>query len=480
MQMRWFVFAVLILVASSARTYAEDDAPPAAPKQDEAGAKAQAELDKIVVELREEAARIRGLAWKSDVPGRNILRKDIPPAFAEEVAFYFPQAKRDRYTRALQRMGFLAEDQDPFVIMGSMMAGMAGGFYSPRARELFVVEGFSGDGAKPVLLHELVHALEDQHFDFRALTLPITMDPDRSFAASCVVEGSAEHARVAYQEAHPEVMAAFMRSMADPAAAQEQMRVMRTVPAFMIVPTMLHYRHGPLLVARALREAGGKDYKEVMAGLYADAPESAEQILHLDRWFTDKRDYPRGIVWAGDLTQALGPRWDVLYEQRFGELSFALYLDRFLGGSEGRVDFKNLMRAVPACDRARAAAAGWDGGRVLFLANGAEPVVMVQAWAFDTPDDAGEAGAALTEALKRQHGDAWVARAWEATAPALGETLETRTLSYTGRYGPGRIAIRKDRVLVLDGAPEAALETLWRWVLKTRILKDDRDTWEAE
>jgi len=479
MHVRWLVLLCLVL-GFVARAHAEDEAPPAAPKQDEARAKARAELDELVVELRAEAERIRGLPWKSEVPGHTILRKEIPPAFEEEVAFYFPPEKRGRYARALRRMGFLAEDEDPFTIMGSMMAGMAGGFYSPRARELFVVEGFAGDGAKPILLHELVHALEDQHFDYRALTLPITMDPDRSFAASCVVEGSAEHARVAYQNAHPEIMAAFARSSADPEAAKEQMRVLRTTPAFMIVPTLLHYRHGPLLVTRALRQAEGKGYKDVMAELYADPPESTEQILHPDRWFTDKRDYPRGILWAGDLSTALGPGWEAIYEQRFGELDLALYLDRYLGGTNGRVDVRNLMRSVPTCDQARKAAEGWDGGRMLFLANGDAPLVMVQAWAFDTPDDASEAGAALAEALKRQHGDAWKAGTWEATAPAIGQAFETRTLSYTGLYGRGRIAIRPDRVLVLDGAPDDAFETAWRWVLQTRILKDDRDTWTAK
>ncbi len=478
---RTFPILLALLLLPVGLAWSEDEAP--APKKgagDEALAEAQAALDAMMKELRAEAARIRGLAWKSEVPGRMIRRADIAPSFAQEVEHFMPRAKRERYTRALRRLGLLGPDEKPFELMGSMMAGMAGGFYSPRAKELFVVEGFAGDGARPVLLHELVHALEDQHFDYQSKTLPIAMDPDRAFAATCIVEGSAEYARVQYQAANPAAAAAFMRQSADPAQAQKQMQILQTVPAWMIAPTMMHYRYGPMLVARAMREAPEKDYKTVIAELFAAGPVSAEQVLHLDRWFTDKRDYPRGILWAGDLTEALGRGWEPLYEQRMGELALALYLDRYLGSTNGKLNVPAFMTGIPATDRAKKAAEGWDGGRLLFLSKGAEPIVMIQAWVFDTKDDAAEAGEALLDALKAQHGDAWKAKDWSATAPGLGRPFATRTLTYEGRFGPGRIAIRHDQVVIVDGAPAASLETIWKWALKTRFLRDDRDTWQSK
>jgi len=176
------------------------------------------------------------------------------------------------------------------------------------------------------------------------------------------------------------------------------------------------------------------------------------------------------------MTEALGRGWRKLWEQRQGELYLALYLDRFLGGTKGLLNFQNAMQAVPACAAARKAAAGWDGGRMAFFEKGDEPIVMLQAWVFDTPADATEAGHALTQALKAQHGDAWKATDWEASTPHLGAPLAASTLSYTGRQGRGRITIRGDQVLVLDGAPEASFETAWTWALKTRFLHDERDT----
>ena len=35
-------------------------------------------------------------------------------------------------------------------------------------KTLYLLRGFSPDGARPVIFHELIHALEDQYFDLDA------------------------------------------------------------------------------------------------------------------------------------------------------------------------------------------------------------------------------------------------------------------------------------------------------------------------
>jgi hypothetical protein len=72
-------------------------------------------------------------------------------------------------------------------------------------------------------------------------------------------------------------------------------------------------RDGPVLGSPSTREhmgahsTGGQraveggTFNERMAALYKDPPVSQEQILHQDRWFGPKRDYPQAIVWAADL-----------------------------------------------------------------------------------------------------------------------------------------------------------------------------------
>lgn len=447
--------------------------PLAEEEPDEAAALAQ-----VVKELRVEAAEIRGLPWKRDVASVMLARERIAPLFEAEMDLYIPRPKRAAITRALRHLGLMKPDQDPFDLMKRMMQAMAAGFYSPREKKLFVVKGYAGDAQRPIILHELVHALEDQHFDLLASSLPSMFDPDGTFALSCVVEGSAEHARELYQQRHPEVTALFMKSLADPEHGRRQMEIMRKVPAFLHVPTQLHYLHGPRFVARALRELEAGGYAATIAQLHADVPVSQEQILHSDRWFSSTRDYPQRVVWAGDLSKALGRDGRILLDQRMGELDLALYLDFFVGKNGGMVSFANMQHAIPACEPARRAAIGWDAGRQVFLERADGGLVSVMALAFDTPGDAEEASTVLLEALKLRHGPAWKPHRWTAFAPGIGSPLASRTLTFEGALGAGRILHRGTEIIIADGVPPERLEVLWRWVERTQFTRDVRDTWK--
>ena len=446
----------------------------------------QALLDRLIAELRVEAEAIRGLTWKHDVPGAIIAAEDIPQAFQEEVDALLSKKDQAMATRVAKRGWMLSEGQDIWELQKGMMAGMAGGFYSPRTKKLYVVEGYSGDAARPVILHELIHALEDQHYDFQGVSLPLMNNTDRTFANGCVVEGSAETARIAYQARHKEIARLFQEASMDPENAKRQMQVMRTVPAWMIVPMMMQYQTGPAFVSHAVTDwkrrhpeaTSTEAYAGVMQELWQDQPMSSEQVLHRERWFGDRRDYPLGIEWAADLGEAIGRGWEVVHEQRLGELDLALFLDRHLGGTRGLLNPASLLSPVPACEVARTAAAGWDAGRVAFIEKPGADMVMVQAWAFDTEEDATEAASALRDAIKAANGDAWSAQTWKAVAPSLGAPLTQRTLTYEGMYGPGRLMQRGPQVLLVDGAPAGRLDALWRWVEQTRFLRDPRDTWK--
>jgi hypothetical protein len=462
-------------------------APSGAQGEEEGAAGEQAVLDGLIRELRIEAEEIRGLSWKHDVPGAVIAPKDIPAAFDEELNALLSPEAQDLVTKVARRTGLLRADQDIWELQKAMMVGMVGGFYSPRAKKLYVVEGYSGDAARPVILHELVHALEDQHYDLDAVSMPLLKNLDRTFAVGCLVEGSAEHARVTYQARHKDITALFLEASRDPAAAQRQMQVLSRVPAWMILPMMMQYQTGPAFVAQALgayqKQNGAEDkgstvaYAQVMGRLWQDPPISSEQVLHPERWFGAKRDYPRAAVWAADLAETLGRGWEVVHEQQMGELDLALYLEHHLGGRKGLLNPTNMLYPVPAGERARTAAAGWDAGSMVFLEKPGAPMAMIQAWAFDTEKDAKEAADALLDALKQAHGEDWAAESWQAASPALGAPLASRTLSYTGTYGPGRMVQRGPQILIADGIPAARMDTVWRWLLQTRFLKDERDTW---
>lgn len=435
---------------------------PGAPSEEE-----RAAVRRMVDELRAEAAKVRGLAWKHDVPADLLSREQLRANLERMVAEEMKPEELARDTAILRRLGLLGPDEDPLAMMLEMSQEIIAGYYNPKEKHFFLIEGMVGDSQKPVILHELIHALEDQYIDLETRAKQWEEDPDRLFAEQCLGEGSAEQARMLYQQAHPDIDRAYAEGQQDQAAMQRQMAVIMKVPAWMLVGTLLHYDVGPKLVGRAV----GDDYPGGMVRLWQDPPVSQEQFLHPDRWLGQRQDFPLDVAWSEDLAAKAGEGWAKLHELTAGELDLVLYLDFFLSATKGKLNPFLLMQGKYYADAAAAAGAGWDGGRSLWIQKEGK-IAWVQAYAFDTEPDAGEAFDALLAALRKANGETLAAEAPRRDASGAVQ------VDYAGRHGRGRLAQLGTRVLLLDGVEAETLDRLWPAVLATEFRKHERDTWD--
>ena len=80
-----------------------------------------------------------------------------------------------------RRLGLLAADEDPIAMtLEAFLEQGIAGYYDPKTkRHFYVIDGLSGEGQRPTILHELVHALEDQYFDLEKQVEPLEKDGDR-------------------------------------------------------------------------------------------------------------------------------------------------------------------------------------------------------------------------------------------------------------------------------------------------------------
>lgn len=364
----------------------------------------------------------------------------------------------------MQRLGLLGPDENLLDIVVGMMRDMVAGFYDPRTGNLFLIEGPVGEGMKPTLIHELTHALDDQHYDLDGIEEAYEDDPDRQFAGRCLFEGCAVHAQHLFELANPDVAYTSLKQQADDEGlAEGQERVMREVPAFLLLGTLLHYRVGPALVGRFVGDA----FPEGMKRLWAAPPTTQEQFLHPDRWMDPaRRDLPRQVVLPEGLAAVLGEGWTTYYEHTLGELDFALGLDFFVGGKRGRVDMARVGTGRLVADDAYRAASGWDAGRTLYLDHGGEGLVVVNALCFDSAQDATEAMDVMIQAER-------------AKGIRVGAAQDRQdglaTATYGTLWGSGWIARRGAEVLQADGVPPARLEDFTAALLGTRFVQDPED-----
>ncbi len=303
---------------------------------------------------------------------------------------------------AMKRLGLVPDDFNLQRTQTALLTEQLAGLYDPQAREFYLADWIDPMLQQPVIVHELTHALQDQHFELRRLTEWPRGDSDARLAAHSLVEGDATLAMTHYVLQKPDVAASYLRSLQN----TPKMPVFESVPRAVREALTFPFVQG-LQFATALYGRGG--WKTVTAA-YDPLPQSTEQILHLDKY--DAREPPVKIR-LPDVAAALGPGWKRLDSDVSGEAGYQVILDQFL--------------MAPA--ESRRAAAGWGGDRYDVYERSGEAIV-IQMTAWDTEADAAEF----------------------ATAYA-----KRTSLRYPGGGRTGVTLERRDvRVLVVEGLPASA------------------------
>ena len=210
------------------------------------------------------------------------------------------------------------------------------GLYDPAVRTAFVRRG-AGENA--TALHEIVHALQDQHFDLRR-AFKLAGDSDAMVAATAAIEG---HAALVTDVLVPR---------------RTQAHGVPKLVRFLQLQRGFVYDVG-LRFAADLRNLGGN---AAVLGSLRRFPETTEQVFHLDKYLERERAVP--IVLPVD---AAGTTlWKA---STFGELDVRALLAVF---------------GVPRLDHA---GNGWGGGRTAVYRHAAGDSVAV-ALNWDTERDA--------------------------------------------------------------------------------------------
>jgi len=177
-------------------------------------------------------------------------------------------------------LGLVPPDLDLRGVLLGLYTEQVAGYYEPDSTALFVLDDQSAEALEGLLVHELVHALQDQSADLGALT-DRDLGNDRSIAALTAIEG---HATLVMLEYLTEKMLGAPIDLAETPDFAAQMRpalqAMRSqFPALAGAPLVIQesllfpYLEGTSFV-QALWTAG-----ERVAPFGDHLPESTEQVL---------------------------------------------------------------------------------------------------------------------------------------------------------------------------------------------------------
>lgn len=251
-----------------------------------------ADVAALVDELQGVVAELRGREFRQDVAltvlEREAYEARVRDEFQRDVVNDPEAVERLRQAAlAYQALGVWPPGADPVAILEELTATASLGFYDPETDEMVV----AGVGDTPLLritlAHELVHALEDQHFDLDRPALE-DRDDEASFAFSAVVEGSASRVERAY---------AATLSEQDRAAATDEEQALvdgldlSAFPGILLLEQQFVYDGGQAFI-EAVHDDGGD---AAVDRALRRPPTTTEQIQEPELWLAGE-PAPRPLV----------------------------------------------------------------------------------------------------------------------------------------------------------------------------------------
>ena len=398
----------------------------------DAGQKLSPEERRIAATLKK-VAQVRGLAALRPVPGKVLERTALVAEVRKKADTEYPKAAIERDGKTMELMGFAPAPFDYLKELSTLLEAQLDGFYEPKNGTMYVAADLEGDGANLALAHELVHALQDQHYDLSKRSGYHPGQSDAIMAGSMLAEGDATSAMLDMSLKSrgstaldlPEAMFTSMlvnaMNAGDAAAAPHILRSTLVLP----------YVDGTLFVHALRREGGFAKVDEAWRNL----PVTTEQVLHPEKWAS----HEPALTVPPPTATALGAGFTRVDQDTVGEAGLRLALEEWIGA-----------------DGAKIAAAGWGGDRSGTFSSG-DTWASVNLVVYDK--DSGKGA-----------GDTFPKRAFDKVKPGI-EKVPGKVAAKTN--APGFVCVERDKLgplavarkgrafVILAGPAERSTAATW-------------------
>ncbi|MGI9013982.1 MAG: hypothetical protein ACR2GY_07015 [Phycisphaerales bacterium] len=435
------------------------------------------DLDVIMRQLEE----IRGLKFIRDVPARVQPLDDFKAYVERDIDATFPPEIFNNMMDGLMRLGMVKERFDMGEEFTNALLSQAAAYYDPETGTFFyLMADMPLSALRTVAAHELVHALQDQHYDLKTFLSDLESEvggdgprnDDRVLALRALVEGEATYVQTLWQMAdmnmamdnNPAMEEMSLKMMANmdidqlAQMAKQQMNAldeddpmakaiadMENIPSYILRPLYAAYMNGAYFTMKVRRS--GEAWQE-LAATYKDLPASSEQVLHPDKYINADRDDPTVLTL---------PEFECLAESDWTPIDSAIHGEMYLN---------LLLREQGDARRAAdAATQGWDGDIYQAWRNDAGDVMIALATTWDSEADALEFLKAWKRIVPRKYAES------EVTAFDEDVARNVVWLAYSCGEEQGHgLAVRRGReVFVVEGASAELAEKMADEMMRCKI-----------
>ncbi|HYC91922.1 MAG TPA: hypothetical protein VEO54_22105 [Thermoanaerobaculia bacterium] len=294
--------------------------------------------------------QIRGRKFTGDVRNVTIDRADLARHLEEQMAKTTPYPLEDwgRILRALQLVDIDGKQIVPKLL--ALYESQVLAFYDPHSHTYYSIKQLPSlpEAAKladpkmleeTVMVHELVHALQDQHFQLSKKEKTLMRDTDANMAYHAVLEGEAVLVMVAHMlqktgiDLDQVIKDDAMLGMITSSVQADQM-IDPSTPKYFAEMMKFPYLDGLKFVMAAYRRGGWAELDKV----HANPPRSTREVLHPEEYFA--RSFKAGTFDAARPQGAIAAEHLGEFHWRFlvGDAAQGWRNDRAVVYRDGRVE----------------------------------------------------------------------------------------------------------------------------------------------
>jgi hypothetical protein len=251
-------------------------------------------------DVLKETSEIRQLAILRPVQSSTQSRPEIERMLIKNIDEETTPGQMHAAEVTLKRLGLAPPDFQFRALMLRVLTEQVAGYYDPKTREFHLADWIDLDGQRPIMAHELTHALQDQHFNLRRFEHLPKGDSDAELATRALIEGDATLAMALYVANNPLRVLLFLKSLGKTGmASQELDKAPRALRETLLFP----YQEGINWTKTLYKQDGWGRVSKA----FTDLPQSTEQILHPEKYFAHEAPVK---VTLPDLTPLLNA-WSV-------------------------------------------------------------------------------------------------------------------------------------------------------------------------
>jgi hypothetical protein len=443
---------------------------PDAPTEQKISPKQAEELFHDVDQILQFASNDTGLPIKKEVK-RSLTSRDEVVAYLEKNMAEDKGAQRLRRTESvLKKFGLLPRDFNLQTFLVALLREQVAGYYDAKTETVNLLDWIDVDQQRPVLAHELTHALQDQSVgleqwmkvgdtDLNDKAQPTATDIENdeiSEARQAIVEGQAMVVLVDYMLAptgqsllnSPQMVEALKEGML---VGTDDSIEFKNAPIFLKEELTFPYRYGLDFTAELLRTNGKQ---KAFSGALKNPPRTTRQIMEPQTYLTGESLEPMRL-----------PDF---------QRDFKNY-DRFDVGAIGEFDVAVLIDQYAGTEASRTLYPHWRGGYYYAArpkGNPSAPLALLYVSRWSSPEKAADFAALYAQSLSKRyihvHG---VAQDGKTAPENLQEVVSlTGIHTWLTEEGPVVIAVDRDRVLITESLDQPATEQLEQELLSLPVV----------